>query len=79
MEEYHIETVPGDGNCMFRSLAILLRSQHALLRQEAALHVRNNWLHYQPFLEHIHPTAEAHANYMGQDKIYGEETELNAI
>ena len=62
MEGFQVSKVIGDGNCLFRSVALLLNKQHQQLRQEVVQHVKSHWHYYQPFL--LSQSAEGYESYI---------------
>ena len=70
MEGFQVSKVIGDGNCLFRSVALLLNKQHQQLRQEVVQHVKSHWHYYQPFMLGIQRKV---TKVIWEQMVYGEE------
>ena len=44
-----VHHMPGDGNCLFHSLAFP-SSKHEIVRQQVVNHIKQHWKYYSPFL-----------------------------
>jgi hypothetical protein len=77
-KDYTIKKIPGDGQCLFSSLAYYLTPiKAAQLRKEAVELVSENWQQYQPFLqEQQFGSVEQYKQKMSKKGTYGAHIEL---
>ncbi|KAJ8897169.1 hypothetical protein PR048_002515 [Dryococelus australis] len=87
-EDYSVVRMPGDGNCLFHSLAYCLRRGAADLRRQAVRYVAANWgRRFGPVLgaflrDHVGrpiDTAPRYADYMARHGVFAGDPELCAI
>lgn len=82
---YKIQSVTGDGNCLFRSVSLYkygTQGNQRAVRLEAVNYIRRHWKELKDHLVLTDPSLRGERNYcynMRQDKTYGTSVEILAM
>jgi hypothetical protein len=77
MDGLSVQTVAKEGNCLLRSLSLLLEDegQQSRLRQKAVQYMYNKWEQFCPFVpvndnNHLINTQQDYNMYMGKNGVF---------